>query len=139
MSRALTTLLTATAAAVLLSACTVTFVPGDVGVDVRASVGASLGTRVADGWPATVPPGLQVADRDVRRDRLRYDLAGGASVGSVYDRLHTDLVAAGWRRTELRVRPTRVDADYRQDGWELEVTVAHRGNDRVRVTLELDD
>ena len=139
MMRRLRPLLAAAALAVVLSACTATFVPGRVGVDVRATIGPQFTVRVADGWAATVPPGLRVEGRSVRADRLRYDLVGTDGFRAVYERLHRDLVADGWRRTEYRARPNRIDAAYRRGGLDLEVEVAHRGRDRVRVTLEIDD
>lgn len=140
MHRALRTLLPTTAAAALLSACTVTFVPGDVGVDVRAGVVATIGAERVDGrWPVTVPPGTRVANVQARGDRLRYDVIGGASVRAVYERLHRELEADGWRRTDLDVDRDDIDAEYRRGGLELDVNVDERGRDRIRVTLELDD
>ncbi|MDF1521806.1 MAG: hypothetical protein P1P87_03180 [Trueperaceae bacterium] len=140
MMRSLRTVLTAVAATALLSACTVTFTPGDVGVNVRAGVVATVGSpRVDARWPVTVPPGARVADVQARGDRLRYDLIGSAGVRAVYDRLHAELAAAGWRRTDLDVKRREIEADYRRGGLELEAEVAERGRDRVRVTLERDD
>ena len=131
---------TAVAATALLSACTVTFVPGDVGIDVRADVVATVdGPRVDARWPVTVPPGARLANVQARSDRLRYDLIDGPSVRAVYDRIHAELVADGWRRTELDVDGDEIEAEYRRGGWELEVEVEERGRDRVRVTLERDD
>ena len=139
MTRRIFKLIATAALTAVLSACTATFVPGRVGIDVRATIGPQSAGRVADGWAATVPSGYRVEDRSVRSDRLRYDLVGTGGFGAVYERLHRDLVADGWRRTEHRNRPNRIDAEYRRNGWELDVEVAHRGRDRVRVTLELDD
>ncbi len=53
--------------------------------------------------------------------------------------LHAELAADGWRRTDLGVERDEVEAEYRRSGWELDVEVAERGRDRVRVTLERDD
>jgi hypothetical protein len=140
MMRSLSTALTAVVAAVLLAACTVTFTPGEADVRVRAGVVATLGSsRIEAGWPVTVPPGARAADVQARGDRLRYDLIGSAGVRAVYDRLHADLVADGWRRTDLDVERRAIEAEYRRNGWELEVEVAERGRDRVRVTFERDD
>lgn len=140
MHRVLRTLLPASAAVALLSACTVTFVPGDVGVDVRAGVVASVGAERVDGrWPVTVPPGARVADVQARSDRLRYDLVGTDNVQAVYGRLHGELSADGWRRTDMDRERDEIEAEYRRGGLELEVKVERRGSDRVRVTLDLDD
>jgi hypothetical protein len=144
MMRSVPTFLTAVAAAVLLSACTVTFTPGnvggDVGVDVRAGVVATVGSpRVDARWPVTVPPGARATDVQARGDRLRYDLIGSAGVRAVYDRLHAELAADGWRRTDLDVERDEIEAEYRRGGLDLEVEVAERGRDRVRVTIERDD
>jgi hypothetical protein len=144
MMRSPSILLTAVAAATLLSACTVTFTPGDVrgdvGVDVRAGVVATVGSpRVDARWPVTVPPGARVVNVQARNDELRYDVIGSAGVRAVYDRLHAELVADGWRRTDLDVERDEIDAEYRRGGWELGVDVEERGRDRVRVELERDD
>ncbi len=140
MMRALPTLFTAVATATLLTACTVTFTPGEADVRVRGGIVATVGSQRVDArWPVTVPPGARVADVQARGDRLRYDLIGSAGVRAVYDRLHVELATDGWRRTELDVERREIDAEYRRGGWELEVEVEERGRDRVRVTLERDD
>lgn len=140
MMRSLPTLLTAVAATALLSACTVTFTPGEADVRVRGGVVATVGSpRVDARWPVTVPPGARVTDVRADGDELRYDVIGSAGVRAVYDRLHAELAAAGWRRTELDVDHDEIEAEYRRGGWELEVEVEERGRDRVRVELDRDD
>lgn len=140
MMRSIPTFLTTVAAAALLSACTVTFTPGEADVRVRGGVVATVGSERIDArWPVTVPPRARVANVEARGDRLRYDLIGSAGVRAVYDRLHAELVTDGWRRTELDVDHDEIEAEYRRGGWELEVEVEERGRDRVRVELERDD
>ena len=140
MMRSLPTLFSAAAAVAVLSACTVTFSPGEADVQVRGGIVATVGSpRVDARWPVTVPPRARVADAQARGDRLRYDLIGSAGVRAVYDRLHAELAADGWRRTDLDVERREIEAEYRHGGWELEVEVEERGRDRVRVTLERDD
>jgi hypothetical protein len=140
MMRPVPTLIAGVAAAALLSACTVTFTPGDADVRVRGGIVATVGSpRIDARWPATVPPGARVVDVQGRSDRLRYDLIGSAGVRAVYERLHAELVADGWRRTDLDVDHDEIEAEYRRSGWDLEVEVEERGRDRVRVTLERDD
>lgn len=140
MMRTRSTLLTAAAAAALLSACTVTFTPGEADVRVRGGIVATVGSERVDArWPVTVPPGARVANVQARNDELRYDVIGSAGVRAVYDRLHAELLADGWRRTDLDVERDEIEAEYRRGGWELEVEVEERGRDRVRVTLERDD
>ena len=138
--RPVPTLIAGVAAAALLSACTVTFTPGEADVRVRGGIVATVGSQRVDArWPVTVPPGARVAEVQARTDRLRYDLIGSAGVRAVYDRLHVELVADGWRRTDLDVERREIEAEYRRGGWELEVEVEERDRDRVRVTLERDD
>lgn len=140
MMRVLPTLFTAVATAALLTACTVTFTPGEADVRVRGGIVATVGSQRVDArWPITVPPGVRVADVQARGDRLRYELIGSAGVRAVYDRLHVELAADGWHRTDLDVERREVEAEYQRGGWELEVQVEERGRDRVRVTLERDD
>ena len=140
MMRSVPTLLAAAAAAALLSACTVTFTPGEADVRVRGGIVATVGSpRIDARWPVTVPPGARVADVQARGDRLRYDLIGSAGARAVYDRLHAELAADGWRRTDLDAARDEIEAEYRRGGWELTVEVVERGRDRVRVTLERDD
>ena len=140
MLRAVSTSISAVAIAAILSACTVTFTPGEANVRVRGGIVATVGSQRVDArWPVTAPPGARIVDVQARGDRLRYDLIGSANVRTVYDRLHVELVADGWRRTDLDVERREIEAEYRREGWELEVQVAERGRDRVRVTLERDD
>lgn len=140
MMRSPSTVFTAVATAALLSACTVTFTPGEADVEVRGGIVATVGSpRVDARWPVTVPPGARVADVQARSDRLRYELIGSGGVRAVYDRLHAELAADGWRRTDLDAERREIEAEYRRGGWDLEVEVEERGRDRVRVELERDD
>ena len=140
MLRGVSNSFTALALVATLSACTVTFTPGEADVRVRGGIIATVGSaRVDARWPVSAPPGARSVDVQVRGDRLRYDLIGSAGVRPVYDRLHVELVADGWRRTDLDVGRREVEAEYRRGGSELEVQVVERGRDRVRVTIRRDD
>lgn len=81
-------------------------------------------------------PGSVVTRQSESRGDSESTFTADASLGSVYSHLHEQLVAAGWRRSDLERDDDEIEAEYRKgrESFDLELEAEGRG----RFVLEID-
>ena len=122
----------------LLSACSVTVAPGDF--DVHGVVGTGGGVMVNERLSLRAYPGSTTIDQQERRGRSTTTFETRASLENVFDHFDRQLASQGWRRTELEMRPNRVEAEYEGGDDEVELKLNRQGNSgRYRLDIEFDD
>lgn len=113
-------------ALILITGCDVMITPPAVSGGVRVSTSADP-VVVYRSPRMNAYPGAEVTRKELRDARSRVEFRTAASLTQVYTHHHNQLTRAGWRRSEFRQRPNRVDATYVRGSASIELQLNRRG------------
>ena len=132
------TLLLASLAA-LLSACTVAVTNGAATQGIVVSPDRSGEERILNPTLGLAAyPGSRILEHEVDGRDSETEFHANADLRTVYAWFHDQLVADGWRRTDLEIESDEIEAEYRRGGQEFELELEDEGGGRYELEIDFD-
>ena len=83
-------------------------------------------------------PGSEVTHQSIDGRDSETTFTASARLRDVYEHFHAQLIADGWRRTDLEVDDDEIEAEYRRDGLTFELELERDGRDRYELEIDFD-
>ena len=83
-------------------------------------------------------PGSEMTRQTVDGRDSETTFTTSARLRDVYEHFHAQLIADGWRRTDLEVEDDEIEAEYRRDGLSFELELERDGRDRFDLEIDFD-
>jgi hypothetical protein len=83
-------------------------------------------------------PGSEITRQSISGRDSETTFTTSAGLGDVYEHFHAQLIADGWRRTDLEVDDDEIEAEYRRDGLSFELELERDGRNRYELEIDFD-
>ncbi len=123
----------------LLSACTVAVTNGAATQGIVVSPDRPADERILNPTLGLVAyPGSRIVEHEVDGRDSETEFFADADLRTVYAWFHDQLVADGWRRTDLEIESDEIEAEYRRGGTEFELELEDEGGGRYELEIDFD-